>query len=339
MLCRKKDPQGKPFFNVIEVEFLCADCKATGDEKVMAKCRHRDYLKPEWKAADKADRVSSMYEGQESVQLRENQGVIADSERNRYKSALLDSFFSNDAYRSKYSPRVIYLSCDPSGGGDSEMAFAAFAEYSDSETLVLMMMASCLNKGGTVEQNKIVKSVISEIRRKPLYQNVPIVMIIEAAPASEGTNVATHVQHISRIKVMNEADGGRKYGVPKTNLNTVQQHILFEAMMVSKRLRIAEDLIVINNDSRPMINGIEWQNEKKFMLEKLKAQLGAFRFVETQKNFAEGVKPTYRLTGKVGGQNDDLAVSVVMIPYWKDRFWEARDKPEYVDFQKLILNV
>ena len=73
------------------------------------------------------------------------------------------------------------------------------------------------------------------------------------------------------------------------------------------------------------------------MLAKLKAQLGAFRFVKTQKHFSEGVKPTYRLTGKVGGQNDDLAVSMVMIPYWRDRFWES-PKPEYEDIKRLILS-
>ena len=272
VLCRKKDEAGNPFFNVIEVEFFCADCKATGDEKIMSRCRHRDYLKPEWKAADKADRVSNMYEGQESVQLRENQGVIADSEQNRYKSALLDRFFTLEPFKSKYSPRVIYLSCDPSGGGDSEMAFSAMADYknTNNDSLVLIMLATCLNKGGSLEQNTIVKSVIGEIRRRPLYQNIPIVMMIEAAPASEGTNVAMHVQHVSRLKVMSEADSGRKYGVPKTNLNTAQQHIVFESLLVSNRLKVAEDLIIISKDAKPTIGGIEYHSEKKFMLAKSK---------------------------------------------------------------------
>ena len=103
------------------------------------------------------------------------------------------------------------------------------------------MLATCLNKGGSLEQNTIVKSVISEIRKRPVYQNVPIVMMIEAAPASEGTNVAMHVQHINRLKAMSEADSGRKYGVPKTNLNTVQQHIVLESHIVANRLRIADD--------------------------------------------------------------------------------------------------
>ena len=216
------------------------------------------------------------------------------------------------------------------------MAFTAMAEYTNNEALILIMLATCLNKGGSLEQNTIVKSVISEIRKRPVYQNVPIVMMIEAAPASEGTNVAMHVQHINRLKAMSEADSGRKYGVPKTNLNTVQQHIVFESHIVANRLRIADDLIIINNDARPTINGIEYHSEKKFTLAKLKTQLAAFRFVETQKHFSEGVKPTYRLTGKLCGQNDDLAVSVVMIPFWKDRFWESQ-KPEYADIKRLIL--
>ena len=99
---------------------------------------------------------------------------------------------------------------------------------------------------------------------------------------------------------MSEADSGRKYGVPKTNLNTAQQHIAFESLLVSNRLKVAEDLIIISKDAKPTIGGIKYHSEKKFMLAKLKAQLGAFRFVETQKRFSEGVKPTYRLTGKVG---------------------------------------
>jgi hypothetical protein len=135
---------------------------------------------------------------------------------------------------------------------------------------------------------------------------------------------------------MNEANHGTKPGVPKTNQSTLQMAVVFESHLHAKRLSVMHNFIALRGQSLKDVNRYDYSDDRKALLEKLRTQIGNFKFVQAHKSkdVPVGEKAKFKLTGKNGAMQDDLAVACTMIGYWIEVFWNS-GRDEYRSFQKV----
>lgn len=177
-------------------------------------------------------------------------------------------------------------------------------------------------------------TLMSQIRAKTYFENSPIVFICEAAPGNSASYIRVLMEGEPNVHFMCERPGGGE-GVLKTDKITEGLRSEFDLQVTNQNIRICNDVIVYH-DPRPRPGQV--QNSGARQVGILQTQLKNFEYMELpRKNNHE--PPRYKLTGKGGGKNDDLAISAMMIPYWSRRFWAYASKPEYVDAQRQCIQM
>lgn len=121
-----KDDQGKPFFNVVQLDLSCTKCKEAGD----INCKHRAHLRPPWKTQERHDRTLKLMESQPELQKREVMGSIVDSQNAVFSAQDVSSMLDRpDEVGEHFYPEHVFTAVDPTGGGGSD--FAMITMYMD----------------------------------------------------------------------------------------------------------------------------------------------------------------------------------------------------------------
>ncbi len=306
---------GEPLFNVIRVGQVCEACAKTTTPYL---CNHKAYDIPPWKSVKKQKRFSTIYEGQQYRNLRENMGVIAGSGRQAFKTELIDKFKSSLPITITRKPRVVFLGADPGGGGPSDLALTGMIQK-DGIWCIMCLVATTV-RGGAVEEKAVITSTIDAILRAPEYSDAIIVFIPENAPAIAASHLQSYVLNNPRVCTMAETSN-RRPGVPVTNDSKRAMQYIFESLLYSNCIRYSKKIITYRDN----LEGVK---------RKLETQMLAFRWDEIPSS-NEFSDPRFKLHGKDGGQNDDLLISCLMVPYWATHF-KSSDYSEYQPFKYYI---
>jgi hypothetical protein len=172
-------------------------------------------------------------------------------------------------------------------------------------------------RGGAVEERSVITSVVDGILKSPTYSDAIIVFIPENAPAIAASHLHTYIMGYPRVCTMSECAGGRP-GVPKTNNSTRDMQYLTEAALAAGNVAFAQTLIT-------------YRSTPAEMKTKLLTQMENYRWDEIP-SASEFADKRFKLHGKSGGQNDDLLVSALMIPFWAT-VWMKSANPDYAPFQ------
>lgn len=294
---------GEPLFNIMRIGQVCEPCQKTTTPWL---CNHMAFDIPPWKSVKKQKRMEYIYEGQQHRNLRENFGQIAGNGRQAFKQELIDKFARRPPQRILGKVNVIFLGADPGGGGPSDLAMTAMIRKNNLWVIIGLIARTV--KGGAYEEKMVITTAIETLLRQPEYKDAIIVFIPENAPAIAASHLHSYILDQPRVCTLCEAPGGRP-GVPKTNNTTRDMQYVFERELTMGNVVYAENLVTIYDTPDVM--------KKKF-----ETQLQSYSWDELPRS-NEHAEQRFKLHGKIAGQNDDLLISALMIPFWSQNFYSS----------------
>lgn len=145
-----------------------------------------------------------------------------------------------------------------------------------------------------------------------MYARSTFVFGVEYAPARVADAIETamrgHANKDYRVITMREVkDGaGWRSGVLKTQQSTRDMVKLMKSMLQLQRVRFSDEYMCVYPDQKT--------DKEKNMIQGLIDQMEVYQFKFNKTGDAG------KFTGKIGGANDDLIVSTMMLPYWSMEF-------------------
>jgi len=175
-------------------------------------------------------------------------------------------------------------------------------------------MLSVKITGGHHEEKNAVSFFVNAVRSKLLYKDVPIILIPESVAGIDASHWEAYVRDdaIPDVFVMHECAKGKRAGVNKTEKDTNDMHYMLENLLLTNAVQFSTEFIT-------------YKSTEKKVKEMLKDQFANFQWDEKGK-----------LHGKYNGQNDDLLISVLMIPYWRRFFMKS---PTYESEREYIFGM
>lgn len=332
VLGEKRDAQGRLVFNTIHVTHMCDNCRML-PMHVAVNCNHWSFLLPPRKSQRKEAESRALYDGKLEDIMRERFAIVCGSGTSVFNEDLVNDSISIKlpVYQVVKSPLVIFIGADP-GFHKSDFAMVAFAEFDDGTRLI--GLAAYRNAEGYTEQRQQTRQFIDAIRAKTHFRTTPIVFIPEAAPAQEGTHLASHVsEHYPNLIVMSEANG--RPGVPITHDTKRSLIFSMQAVLSRRSLRAITQMVACTNKSPMKVNEFEHATANDYLISLMAAQLKSFH--ARVKSGIQGVDERVYYTGKGYGTNDDLAMAAMTAFYWSTQFLVSTN-PKYTAFkQKLMM--
>lgn len=155
----------------------------------------------------------------------------------------------------------------------------------------------------------MIRRHLERIRQNPHFgTNVPIWVIPENNLGLESSHIEKFVRKMRNVHVYHEDDEERS-GVRKTQQNTDDYQILMEDMLKKRRLYFDKQAFTVSKGhAKP--NG-----DMTSIKTELRSQLERYHWEVKQARDSFG-KRRITMTGKMGGAQDDLYVSTVMLAFW-----------------------
>lgn len=138
-LINLKDHEGNPFFRVCDCFMICEECRKLDREKQIL-CNHVKQT-AHWLSSDKANRLKMLYAADPATAIKEFGGIIEDDFVPCFPAAEIERFFDRKPYVMQSAPRYIFVTCDPSGGGMSQLAICS-GYYDDTLNFVVSQSLS-----------------------------------------------------------------------------------------------------------------------------------------------------------------------------------------------------
>lgn len=134
---KKKD--GTPLINHVEFDLVCNKCKRKRAYEQEDSCKHLKGDLPWWHSSKRHDELEIMMADFRDEFMRETKGIETDSDRTPvFQEHKIELLKTNMAIYSKYlEPKHIFVSVDPSCGGDnSKTAITSFMYDMDANMIV-----------------------------------------------------------------------------------------------------------------------------------------------------------------------------------------------------------
>jgi|TARA_B110000908_G_scaffold157944_1_gene198563 hypothetical protein len=302
------DAGGEKLFNQIQLQMVCEDCKASANP---SQCTHMKHLLPKWKSGAKQDMVRLIYGENSADMLRESMGVTTNDTASIFQENWLNAFASRPPYRSLSPPKVIYIACDPNGGGSSQMAIVS--SYQQTNKFVICGMESHAVKGhGQVR-------TLLETHVRCIRSTFPQSFII-FIPESNLGHEASHMSHM--LKRIPKCRSLMEKGVPGV-LTTHKRKELYANTAVE---RFAEESIYYA-DRFVCMNPFGDANERAAKVKKqFRKQLSVFSKIIVARGKDSYNIPKVVYSGKDQGE-DDLVMTFMIGLYWGIQFITGRTFP------------
>ena len=259
----------------------------------------------------------SFYAGLEHVAMREYQGTPGEAGDRLFDKARLEAIFRREPHPISVAASFILLSIDPAQGGKCAWGLCA-CYYDTVANLQVILHLDAIRLDDLSPEgikNQIYLTILSLRNRHQRISVAPILVACEAAPKVISTQIAWFIRmleeegRISGVHTMHELGAAGDAGVPKTNANTQQ-------MVAYTQLLIDHEQVVFSEKFGTLTSfpgsTVEPTTAIKHLLV---SQLNNFqkREIPTERT---DVAPRFRIDGKAGSQDDDLAVAYIMNVHW-----------------------
>ena len=301
-----KKPNGKPLFKTMNVQLVCEACRAKGEMS----CGHQTQL-PSWKTAQRGELVKTLMSNHKEMFLREQQGVITNSDQSAFDHARVESLCLPENCVSISNRTIgssnLFLAVDPCGGGASSIAIMAAYVHIGTKTLVVV--------GGDFEvikddtgQEMFLNRFMERLRGHQELGNVPIICMIErnyggSVLASRISNILGQYQPIQFMSSDKDVPGKPKMmGFITSDASKERSRCDLQRLMRLDLIRLSSPCISSKGDAL-------WDDLRK--------QLMNFRFIITEADHERHQKKhKISLSGKTFGMSDDLAMVLMILSFW-----------------------
>ena len=310
------DGDGNPIIHSVRIGKPCAECAAA--KKL---CIHEESATADGTSRKKRDRFQYLYTGgREHIAMREYQGEIGDENRQLYEPDDLNSWKERSLIEVDGKVDLLFMTCDPAIGGKCE--FSVVVSYFDvvrGAMVIVNLSSQVMSTGRDSELRCMFKEIILKTRGSHReFELAPFVIACEAAPSNFGPMIAEYMEELSQeipslsVTVMHEVDRGHRYGVGKTNSNTLDMSEMSSRFVSTGAVYFSKYCSTASPGS-----AVEDQKAKFFThISRMKR-----RVIRRPSG-----DPLIRIDGKEGGANDDYGVAFMMQPYWLRVFWRQTEK-------------
>lgn len=296
------------FIKSLEVSLACDKCKREGKT---AACEHRKHEIPPWSDDYSRKVVEKIYGEHHKEQfLRETMGVDEEAGPECFNAKRVDALF--------LEPRVplpsqaishIFVAIDPCAGSqDREKAGSDYGVVSICGPGTLILGAEALDVCDP--DCGYEECVLEHFRRLFAIPQMQQAIAIVAFESNSGHHYALskQIQHAfpSRIVLMGDKDL-RKGGVTTTNKTKQAMMEVTQAALLKKDMHVAKEFVTTH--AKPGA-----------LMEQFRAQMLRYREHRKPSDTPFG-KDQVAWSGKSGNMKDDLAVTLQLALYWRERFW------------------
>jgi hypothetical protein len=311
MMFEMVDAGGEKLFNQIKIQMVCEDCKNGPHPE---KCTHMKHLLPKWKSGGKQDMVRQIYGDNSADMLRESMGVTTSDSCAIFQENWLNTFAQRPPFVSIGVPSVIFVACDPNGGGSSQMAIVSL--FQDNNNFAICGMESHAVKGHGEIRN-LLETHVRSIRRA--FPTSYIIFVPESNLGHEASHMAHMLKNVPQCRsLMERGEPGVITTHKRKELysNTAVERFAAEGIWYS------ETFVCAN----PYGDANERAKRVKGMFRK---QLGLFSKIVVPRGKGYNM-PKIIYTGKENG-NDDLVMTFLIGLFWSIQFVTGRSNPSARD--------
>ena len=310
-----KDMKGEFFFNTMKIGLVCPKCQTS---KNPTACTHMKDVVPPWKSADKLEMVKALYGVRKDLLARESMGLITQDQSSVFKMSWINNFLKRNDVPLLQAPKVIFTSCDPSGGGKSEMGIISLTMIRGQIT-VLAIDSYCQKNVKDIRM--LLTGHIEGIRAVPRFADAYIVFIGEGNMGNEASWMKEIVSVYPKVWSMDE--NGRD-GVFTSNERKSQFAAEAVRHFSGDSLSMFENLLVSN----PFTRSIPYAMRRSAIVEKLTKQLCAFsRFVRPRGHGK--VRVEFSGKGPHYDDQDDLVMTLLIGLFFGSLFLQRKTNAPY----------
>lgn len=309
LLNLKKD-DGKPFFHVIDCFQICKACQKLERVKQI-NCNHIPSTTP-WLAPRKQRELKQLYKASPEDAIREFGGMVVSD----YKPALpkeeITRLFGREAIMTQGSPPYIFTTCDPNGGGPSQMSIVSvyFAGAGGQLAVIVGMDSEAVRDDR--DEYMLLHRHYFRLREHPLLRQAKQIFIPENNLGLESAHLDAMVKDIPGVRTYWEKPN--KPGVCKDGRVTRAYQFNLAYALAQQSLAFDYDCFTVTK-------------EQTVASMKLQLQDQMLRYHWEKKPAADAMgKDRYALTGKVGNKQDDLLIALAMAIYWPPIIMQTLDK-------------
>ena len=333
------DRMGNPLFTVYRYSSVCDDCRESGDSKT---CRHKRHLNPPWIDSDKRD--TSIYAMEQlgfgKIVEAEMYGNASKNGEEAFPPRITKRLFDQkrkafDISKMNNEPSHVFISIDPNGGGASDFALCS-GFYDEVNTFVVCGLEAIPAKR-EIHFNQFGAKHIMELRKQ--FKKTQFIIMFEGNLKYTASNSIDYLTKYDKNIAVMRKDGLNTSGVKYANgedsdlktYNSIKlamydelkrclefDKVIFSSTFISTyndncKLRIGTcDMIKTTGEQKRAIKNI------------LKRQLNGYRKIYNKPK-DETLRSTIKFSGKVGGMQDDLCISLQLGVYWSRMFINNED--------------
>lgn len=310
-----KDPDtGKPIFNTIKIERLCPKCKEEGNDE----CPHMKHTLPKWKSKRLERQLAAIYGTNKLRYMREILGVHVTTSMAAFDKKDVANFIDRPYMELDYMPRFVFLTIDPSGGGQGSDTSWTITSYTHGYQSVLILGAGTIDNStlGTDREAQIISQHANRVRsRNPkLNESTIFVVTIESNHCyHRSVGLVQGFRHLFVGNYYLISEDSSKQDRPGVWVTHEDKH-RFVARLSSylSTNNIAVSKHYLSNRS----SGVD----KDPVLITLYEQIRKYKRKRLDPRNVDFNDPRYTFSGKSSGVKDDIVTSLMIGLYWSGVF-------------------
>lgn len=296
-----KKENGDPFFHVVECFQICKACRKL--ERIQQiNCTHVKQASP-WLSERNKRELRQLYRLRPADYLREFGGLVVSDYQPALPKMDVERLFTSPMHHTVTAPRFIFTSCDPNGGGPSQMSIAS--AYFDAITQEWVFIA--LDSESVADDHGEYLLLLRHYTRlyeNKYYREAHHVFIPENNLGLESAHLNTMVSGMKQFQIETYYDKPNRAGVNKNGEVTRGYQLLMATVLTQGACAFDQDMFTVTRG-----------HNSQSMRAMLEEQMLRYHWEKKAAPDAMG-KDRYALTGKVGNKQDDLLIAVAMCMYW-----------------------
>jgi hypothetical protein len=303
-----------PVFSITDA---CVNCQAKG----MTTCQHVADDLPHWISPESRLLVKNLYgEDNEEDYKREILGSATNNRPECFAKDKVDALFDTPGIITQMEATHIFVAIDPcSGSAITARRSSDYAMVAIIDPNVTVVAADAMSEfDPELIEHRFVQT-LTRLLEIPHFNHAMIILAIENMTGLEHTRIGRVFTNAfpNRVVVMQEKE--LKTGVNTTHAVKKNMMELTRGCFNKNHVRMSADFVTGHAKRADLFK--EWRG-----------QLSRYReFKEAPKNAFGSGKQAW--SGKINGAPDDLAVTLQLAIYWRERFW---NDPFYVQYHRRL---
>eukprot|EP00854_Cymbomonas_tetramitiformis_P000604 gene603-1018_t len=302
-LLNMKDPlTDGPMFKVLEIKLICEVCAEKGVKDV---CPHRRELIPPWKNDHRRELMTkALFEGQPRMYMQEQLGIPSGSDARCFDTASIDAFAAT-CVEMDCDPRNVFIGIDTCGGGNNFMALVS--GFYDRGNRLQILAVDTAPITSDIQLETELSSHFDRLRRS-VPRSTTLVTIIEA-------NYGGWVQASRIAHLIQEYGPVMHVSCDKTQQN--KRPGIYTTWEIKERMR--HELQRLLRERRICLSK-EVSTSRPGDVVEMTKQLKRCEYIYKPTSSAVAQERKRMISGKLNGQNDDIAIALMLLAYWSAHY-------------------